>query len=187
MDRHDAMPAGICARTKIPCLEFDGMSKARQTISEHFRISIHSGDSLKDWAKFSVLIYGAMPRILIIDDNEDLRELMREVLERDGAEVFEAEDGVAGLDIFKTCRPDLLIVDIVMPEKDGMQLLTELQKEVHEAKIIVISGGGGDDSIETAMDLGADQILFKPFRNHELVEIVHEVLHLDRAIDGAES
>ena len=136
--------------------------------------------------KFSVLIYGAMPRILIIDDNEDLRDLFREVLERDGAEIFEAGDGDEGLEVFKTCRPDLLIVDIVMPEKDGLQLLRDLGQEAHEAKIMVISGGAGDDWVGTALALGADRILFKPFRNHELVEIVHDILRLDRATDGPE-
>ena len=87
-----------------------------------------------------------MPRILIIDDNEDLRGLLREVLERDGAEVFEAEDGIQGLERFKDCQPEMVIVDVLMPGKGGLEVLKEVREKSQQVKILGISGSGEEET-----------------------------------------
>src|SRR5882724_4723640 len=87
-----------------------------------------------------------MTKILIVDDSEATRTRLRETFKRQGAEVFEAENGVEGLKSFQTYRPDVLIVDLVMPAEDGEQLLMNLRRVAPKAKVIALSGIGRGDS-----------------------------------------
>ena len=82
-----------------------------------------------------------MARILIIDDNDQFREMLRKCLESEGYEVVTACDGKEGIDLYHKELTDLIITDVHMPERSGAELIFELQKEFSDVKIIAISGG----------------------------------------------
>lgn len=120
-----------------------------------------------------------MAKILIIDDDNQFREMLHEMVEREGYTVFSALDGVEGMKLFQQEHPDLIITDIIMPEKEGLETILELKKTVPEVKIIAISGGGRShpgDYLRTATYFGADRTLAKPFSKSELLNAIVEVL-----------
>jgi len=120
-----------------------------------------------------------MAKILIIDDDNQFREMLHEMVKREGYIVFSALDGAEGMKIFKQEKPDLVITDIIMPEKEGLETILELKKNVPEVKIIAISGGGRShpgDYLLTAKYFGADKTLAKPFSKSELLNSIVEVL-----------
>ena len=120
-----------------------------------------------------------MSKILIIDDNNQFREMLHEMVEREGYTVFSALDGAEGMKIFRQEKPELVITDIIMPEKEGLETILELKKMVPEVKIIAISGGGRShpgDYLRTAKYFGASRTLAKPFSKNELLSAIVEVL-----------
>jgi len=120
-----------------------------------------------------------MARILIIEDETTFRSLMKDALEKAGFEVTEASDGDEGIRLFTEQNHDVVITDILMPKKEGLETILELTDNFPDAKIIAVSGGGiglGDDLMEIAMEFGAKYALRKPIKMKRLVEIVNEVL-----------
>jgi CheY-like chemotaxis protein len=117
--------------------------------------------------------------ILIIDDNVETLHLLGESLSLEGFEVRLASDGVQGLRLYRERRADVVITDIFMPEKDGIEIILELAQEFPGAKVIAISGGGmtGELSyLPAAQQLGAVRALIKPFKVAELLEAIRGVL-----------
>ena len=120
-----------------------------------------------------------MARILIIDDEESIRSVIKKMLEKSGHEVLEAMDGVEGLRVFRERPADLVITDILMPEKEGIQTIMELRKISPELKILAISGGGAVGPytyLSMAKELGADMTMSKPFTMTELNEVLKNLL-----------
>jgi DNA-binding response OmpR family regulator len=118
-------------------------------------------------------------RILIIDDNEQVRRLLCQAMEREGFVVLTAEDGRQGQRLFEQDPTDLIITDLIMPEQEGMETITVLRQKYPQIKIIVISGGGrvGPEAyLPAALELGADRAFSKPFVVKELVDAVKELL-----------
>jgi two-component system response regulator (stage 0 sporulation protein F) len=102
--------------------------------------------------------------ILIIDDEEIIRVLLRSALEAAGYEVTEASNGHEGLERYRQRPTDLVITDILMPEMNGLDMLLELTREFLHAKVIAISGAGGEKNVlNVAKLLGARQTFQKPF------------------------
>jgi DNA-binding response OmpR family regulator len=116
-----------------------------------------------------------MARILLIEDNDPVRALLRENLELEGHTVIEARDGQEGLDLFRQAGADLVITDIVMPEKEGLAVLMELRNAHPPVHVIAISGGG-QDYLATATLLGAAKVLVKPFPIAVLIAAIEELL-----------
>jgi CheY-like chemotaxis protein len=113
------------------------------------------------------------PVILVIDDSPDVRNLLREALQLEGYQVVEAADGVEGLRLFESEQPDLVLLDIIMPEKDGIEALREILQRDPEARVITISGrDGAQVHNEAAEILGAVASFEKPFRAEDLLEAV---------------
>src|SRR3989338_2017552 len=105
-----------------------------------------------------------MATILIIDDEEIIRVLLRSALEEAGDEVTEAANGREGLELYRHRQTDLVITDILMPELNGLDMLLELTREFLDAKVIAISGAGGEKNVlDVAKLLGARQTFPKPF------------------------
>ena len=119
-----------------------------------------------------------MKRILIIDDDEQFREMLRVMIEKQGYEVKEAADGEIGMNQQHEKPFDLIITDIIMPNKEGIAVITDLKSEYPDLKIIAISGGGRivpNDYLSIAEKLGADRTLSKPFERRELLKVINEV------------
>jgi DNA-binding response OmpR family regulator len=117
-----------------------------------------------------------MARILIIDDDPQLRRLLARILHADGHEVIEASNGADGLARFAASPPALVITDILMPEKEGIETIRDLRRLAPTVPIIAISGGGASQKsmkfLDMAAKLGATVALAKPFRPPKLLETV---------------
>ena len=118
-------------------------------------------------------------RILVIDDESGFRKLFIQKLAGKGYEIIEACDGKEGLKLYHETRPDLVITDLVMPEKEGIETITELKREFPNVKIIAVSGGGRnvpDAYLNIAKSLGAERIFHKPIDWPEMIKAVRELL-----------
>ena len=120
-----------------------------------------------------------MAMILIIDDEETIRVLLRSALQTEGYEVAEAVNGREGLERYRDRPADLVITDILMPELNGLDMLLELTREFLHAKVIAISGAGEQKNLlDVAKLLGARQTFQKPFSMPQLLSAVrYELQH----------
>ena len=121
-----------------------------------------------------------MERILIIDDDDQFLAMLRKMLERNGYKIVEASDGKEGIRLYRENLTDLIITDIIMPEKEGIEIIMELRRDFPDVKIIAISGGGcigPEDYLHMAMMLGAKRTLTKPIERDELIKVVRELMH----------
>lgn len=120
-----------------------------------------------------------MANILLVDDEEQLRSVLRLVLEEAGHVVQEASDGQKALESFKNKQPDVVVTDLVMPNKEGIETIMELRRMRRDVKIIAMSGGGRNnatDYLSLAKRFGACITLTKPFSNKEMLEAVQAAL-----------
>lgn len=120
-----------------------------------------------------------MPLILIIDDDDNYRTMLKRTLEREGYETAVAENGKRGMELARSSAPDLVITDLVMPEKEGIETIIELKKEYPGLQIIAISGAGNsgpEDYLKLAKHLGSSYTFAKPFPREELIKVVKELL-----------
>ncbi len=116
-----------------------------------------------------------MATILVIDDEADFREVVRYILEFSGHEVLEAEDGETGIALYRENTPDLVITDIFMPEKEGLETIKEFQALNPDMRIIAMSGGGCARELmflDVAKTFGARAVIEKPFMASELTALV---------------
>jgi two-component system response regulator (stage 0 sporulation protein F) len=120
-----------------------------------------------------------MATILIIDDEEPIRALLRTTLEAAGHKVVEAANGRIGLDLYRLKPTDLIITDIAMPEMNGLDLILALTRQLLHAKVIAISGAGGEKNVlDVAKLLGARRTMQKPFSLPQLLDAVrYELEH----------
>ena len=134
-----------------------------------------------------------MARILLIDDDRDVRDSIAKVLVREGYEVTTAASAKKGLDILAKKQIDVLIADLIMPGTDGVLAIRQVRQSNTDIKILAISGGGNfgpkaykPEAITTtaylqaATDAGADRVLTKPFERVDVVESVRLLMKSDR-------
>ena len=121
-------------------------------------------------------------RVLIVDDEASLRTLVRANLEVDGIDVIEAVDGVEAMEMLKHDRPDLILLDIMMPRKDGLEVLEELAVDdtLKEIPVIMLTAKGEQEDLERGADLGARGHITKPFDPEQLVRTVKAALGMLR-------
>lgn len=118
-----------------------------------------------------------MASILVIDDDASVRTLVRSILEADGHQVREAENGQIGLTLYRDKPADLVITDIMMPGRDGMDVTLALTQEFLDARVIAITGETGDHNfLNVAKLFGARRILQKPFGVEDLRQAVRITL-----------
>ena len=119
-----------------------------------------------------------MARILLIEDNDSIRTLLRETLALAGHTVIEARNGAEGLDLFRQAGADLVITDIVMPDKNGLAVVMALREHVPPVNIIAISGAGNsaEDYLDRAYRMGAMKVLLKPFTPAALIAAIDALL-----------
>jgi len=121
-----------------------------------------------------------MAQILIIEDDIEFRNVLKEMLERQDYEVMVASDGEEGIRMFRDNPAPLVITDIIMPNKEGVETIFEFQRDFPDTKIIAISGGGklkAEDCIKTASLIPNVKYTFqKPFAMDEMLQAVKEIL-----------
>jgi CheY-like chemotaxis protein len=118
-------------------------------------------------------------RVLVVDDNPDMRAFIRIVLERAGFETEVAADGARALDLQREHPADVLITDIFMPEPDGLELIQQFRSKFPRTKVIAISGGGKfarADYLDVAREIGPEAVLHKPFTTETLVRTLQDVV-----------
>jgi DNA-binding response OmpR family regulator len=132
-----------------------------------------------------------MIKILVIDDEEDIRIVLKQVLERAGYDVSVAPDGKKGLKLLAEQGADLVITDVIMPGIDGVATVQEIREKFSNTKIIVISGGGNvaplayepgaiatNAYLASAENAGADRTMTKPFDRQEILDVIGEVMSI---------
>jgi two-component system KDP operon response regulator KdpE len=129
-----------------------------------------------------------MPRratILIIDDSRELRAMLREAFALEGYRVLEGGDGRKGVRLCREAHPDLVLLDIIMPEKDGIETLRDILEIAPGALVITLSGkpGAGEHN-RAAQILGAVPTLQKPFPVGEVQRLVRRLLNQDVLVSG---
>lgn len=118
-------------------------------------------------------------RILVIDDDKQVRLLIRRMLESGGYTVEEATDGDEGMKMYMREPHDLVITDLIMPDKEGLETIRDLRRFNPDIKIIAISGGGSlpaNNYLRMAESFGAQRTLNKPFRTEDILDSVRELL-----------
>ena len=121
-----------------------------------------------------------MARVLVADDDRHIREVVRFALERDGHHVVEAEDGARALDRFAESPADLVVLDIVMPERDGLEVCREIRRTSHVPILFLSSRDEELDRI-LGLEMGADDYVTKPFSPRELAARVKAMIRRARA------
>ncbi len=120
-----------------------------------------------------------MGTILIVDDDESIRKFLSALFKKNGFETIDAADGHFAMDAFKKNKIDLIICDLVMPEKEGLETIREIKKINPDIPIIAISGGGLIDPetyLSLAKKLGAEHTFKKPLDGQKLVGAVKDLL-----------
>ena len=120
-----------------------------------------------------------MARILVIDDDPQCAPLLKTAFEQAGHTVFSATDGKSGLKTACDEAFDLIITDVLMPEKDGLELIIELKRKKPDVKVIAISGGGvlhAQDCLKMAQHFGAELVMEKPFDIKKLIQVANELI-----------
>jgi len=120
-----------------------------------------------------------MARVLVVEDDHNYRTVMREVLEAEGFDVKEAKNGEEALLKYIAAPADVVILDLLMPRKSGLETIRDLHRGFPDARVIAISGAWQrqpGDLLHVADVIGADKTLAKPFKPEELVAAIREVL-----------
>ena len=125
----------------------------------------------------------ARPTILVIDDEKSVRDLVSIIIASRGYHVASAEDAVEGMKLIETLRPDLVLMDYMMPGVDGLTALGQIRAGYPDTYVIMFTGKGSEEVAVTLMKAGASDYILKPFNNQNLVDRIGCEQHL--AINGA--
>lgn len=120
-----------------------------------------------------------MKRILIVEDQPDIRKLIRMTLEFEPYDVHEASDGTTGLRVAGEVKPDLMLLDVMMPgELDGLQVCKAIKTdpELRQIRVILLTARGQQRDLEAGREAGADEYLVKPFSPLQLIETIERLL-----------
>ena len=117
-----------------------------------------------------------MAKILVVDDAEFLRVRISKMLTGDGHEIVEAENGLKAVDTYKNIKPDLVLMDITMPEMDGLTALREIRKFDPKAKVIMLTALGQESVVLEAIKAGARDFVVKPFERERVMNAVTKIL-----------
>ncbi len=116
------------------------------------------------------------PSVLIVDDSEFMRSLLREILTEDYDIVAEAENGVEAVELYRERGPDLVMMDIVMPIRDGIEATTAITDADSEARIIMCTSVGQEEKMKMAVKAGASGYITKPFQKPNVLEAIDDVV-----------
>ena len=116
--------------------------------------------------------------VLLCDDEEVLRALVRATLDGDGYSILEARDGDESMELARSARPDLIVLDMMMPGRSGLDVLEELRKdpELEDTPVVMLTARARQSDCDAAVAAGADRYLAKPFSPLELISVVEDLL-----------
>jgi two-component system chemotaxis response regulator CheY len=117
-----------------------------------------------------------MPKILIVDDAEFLRLRISKMLTGEGYVVFEAENGLKAIQAFQTNKPDLVLMDVTMPEMDGLTALKQIRAIDAKAKVIMLTALGQESVVLEAIRSGARDFVVKPFDRERVLGAIQKLL-----------
>jgi len=117
-----------------------------------------------------------MPDVLIADDSEFMRNLLREILEECHNIVGEVENGVEAVEVYKEQAPDLVMMDIVMPIRDGIEATDDIKTTNPDANVIMCTSVGQEEKMKEAVKAGADGYITKPFQKPSVMEAIEDVV-----------
>lgn len=121
-------------------------------------------------------------KVLVVDDNEDVRDLVVHILSADGFHVFSASEGLNALSILKANDIDLVLLDVMMPGMSGLEVLTEIRtgsdKKIREVPVMMITAKSSTEDIDKALAIGANSYVVKPFRGATIREKVRTILEM---------
>lgn len=121
-------------------------------------------------------------KVLVVDDNQDVRELIVHILNADGFHVYAAADGENALAILKSNPVDLVLLDVMMPGMSGLDVLKEIRtgsnKKIREIPVMMITAMSSTDDVDQALAIGANSYVVKPFRGTTIREKVRKILDL---------
>ena len=119
-----------------------------------------------------------MPRVLVVDDNKETVRAVRVYLEREGFEVFSAYDGETALHTLRQEQPDLVVLDLMLPDRDGLEITRIVRKDatLRQIPIIMLTARVEDEDRIIGLEIGADDYISKPFNPREVVARVRSVL-----------
>ncbi len=121
-------------------------------------------------------------KVLVVEDESSIRKFIAINLERSGFEVFEAETGEKGLEMAAFYKPEVMVLDVMLPGIDGFQVCARLREELPELIIIMLTARGQDIDKITGLEIGADDYMVKPFNPRELTARIHSVLRRSERI-----
>ncbi|MFJ6650349.1 response regulator [Streptomyces sp. NPDC091290] len=134
---------------------------------------------------YSRVVPGASGRVLVVDDNKVIRQLIRVNLELEGIEVVTAADGAECLEVVHQVRPDVITLDVVMPRLDGLRTAARLRGDSRTRDLpLAIISACTQYEIESGLEVGVDAFLPKPFEPAELVSVVRRLLEGERRVGG---
>ena len=117
-----------------------------------------------------------MPKILIVDDAEFLRVRISKMLSGDGFEVTEAENGARAVEMYKGTRPDVVLMDVTMPEMDGLTALKEIRGYDPKARVVMLTALGQESVVLEAIKSGARDFIVKPFERDRVMNAIQKLL-----------
>ncbi|GAB6906143.1 Response regulator receiver protein [Desulfosarcina cetonica] len=120
-----------------------------------------------------------MKTVLIVDDDEQLRKILAKMLKQAGLKAIEARNGTECISLYKTKSPDLVVMDIIMPEKDGLSTIKAIKEIDNQAKVLAMSGGlvmTPEVYLDEAKNIGADSLISKPIDRRFLMETIENLL-----------
>ena len=118
----------------------------------------------------------ATPKILIVDDNDMMRKLLRGILRGENYEVIgEARNGLIALDFLEKHRPDIVFLDVMMPEMDGLETLQNIKQTNPDIIVIMITGNPSKENVEESIQGGANGFIVKPFNSAKVIDTANKV------------
>ena len=117
-----------------------------------------------------------MPKILIVDDAEFLRVRLNKILDTEGYEVLQAENGCKAVTVYKDAHPDVVLMDVTMPEMDGLAALKEIVSFDPKAKVVMLTALGQESVVLDAVKSGARDFIVKPFEHDRVMKAISKLL-----------
>lgn len=116
-------------------------------------------------------------RVIVVDDNDTTRAMLRAILRAEGIEVVgEAKDGTSGLAMIRKLQPNLVCLDVMMPDVGGIEILTQVKAEQPGTRVLMITGSTDRETVQAAVQGGANGYLVKPFNGAKVIAAVEKSL-----------